>query len=157
MLKSSASKLFTVASLESYHLFFETPSLHYYLDILGVKPPDNDPKKIPVFSLDCFFARRHPNAVSAAGESTQQILFNLSVNCSVHMVKADTALIKSSSSRSATASKTLRTFSDGKRSRCSSHYVEGPFHLQGKSFKKSNNKHISCIANVNGYVSKCNL
>ena len=110
MLKSSATKLFTVASLESYHHFFETPSLHYYLDILGVKPPANDPKKIPVFSLDCSFARRHLNAVSAAGESTRQILFNLSVNCSVHMVKADTALIKSSSSRSATASKTLRTF-----------------------------------------------
>ena len=65
-----------------------------YPETLGVKPPARDPHKVIASFGSCFTLRT--DLYLSKGESTRQILVSLSISCSVHIVKADTALIKSS-------------------------------------------------------------
>lgn len=89
--------------LEFYGLHF-VPS---YPETLGVKPPARDPHNVMASFGSCFTLR--PVLYLSKGESTRQILVSLSISCSVHIVKAETALIKSSWRRSAMVSRTWRT------------------------------------------------
>ena len=82
------SKPLAVINLISTAIIFVTRT---YLDILGVKPAARDPHNL-MPSLSSFLFR----VLRYLGHSELQNLESRSVSCSVHIVSAVTALMKSS-------------------------------------------------------------